>query len=141
MSGLLYLVPGSSLGADGSFSSGWAPDSLFGTSKNATLPLPHVAELPAASCALGAGQPLAAALLSWDAWRKPAELSFVGPLREKPLSIHPARFNGQSNDTRAKNSCWVYSEVSVAGCKGELWDLQPRRWNKSQSWYVFISSP
>lgn len=34
-------------------------------------------------------------------------------IREKLLSIPSARFNGQSNDTRVKNSCWDYSEVSL----------------------------
>lgn len=43
------------------------------------------------------------ALLSQGGWGKPAELFFLGTLlREKVLSIHPASFNGQSNNTPVK---------------------------------------
>lgn len=40
-------------------------------------------------------------------------------LRENLLSIHPASFNGQSDDAHVKNS-WDQSGVSTAGCSESL---------------------
>lgn len=61
------------------------------------------------------------ALLTPGGWGKPAELRFLSTLlREKPLCTHLASFNGQSNDTRVKNSRWDHSGVSTAGCSESL---------------------
>lgn len=98
-----------------------APASLLGTSNLPPCRCPPWPNCLQKAAARVRGSPRAAAAqcLAQLGCVEKAELCFVGTPRAKPFSIHPARFKGQSNDTRVKNSCGVYSEVSVAGCKGE----------------------